>query len=44
MVSFICGIQETKWTKKKKDKPKNRLLTIENKWMVTERRWGWRDG
>ena len=42
-ISLTCGIYETKMNKEKRDKPKNRLLTIENKLVVTrgEVRGGW---
>ena len=35
VISLMCGLQGTKQTKKKRDKPKDRLLTVENKLMVT---------
>ena len=36
MISCICGISETKQMSKiKRDKPKNRLLIIDNKLRVT---------
>ena len=45
MISFICGLQETtnkqKAKGKKRDKPRNRILTIENKLMFTRREVGW---
>ena len=47
MISLLCRIYETKqmskWKKKKRGKPRNILLTIENKLMVTSGE-GWRDG
>lgn len=47
MISLKCGIQETKQTNKgkKRGKPKNRLVAIENKQRIDyQRESGWRDG
>ena len=41
-ISLICGVEKTKQTNKgkKREKPRNRLLTIETKLMVTRREAG----